>query len=76
MSRVEKMQAQVKYMLDGINREQMFQNKRSVKDFIIAVNQAGGQRREKRKLEKIMNRALVSSRTISSLLTCYFSSQE
>ena len=34
----------------------MFQNKRSVNDFIIAVNQAGPQRREKRKLEKIMNR--------------------
>ena len=54
----------------------MFQNKRSVKDFIIAINQAGAQRREKRKLEKIVNRALVSSRTIPSLLTCYFSYQE
>ena len=54
----------------------MFQNKRSVNDFIIAVNQAGPQRREKRKLEKIMNRALVSSRTIPSLLTCYFSCQK
>ena len=54
----------------------MFQNKRSVKDFIIAINQVGAQRREKRKLEKIVNRALVSSRTIPSLLTCYFSYQE
>ena len=54
----------------------MFWNKRSVKEFIIALNQTGAQRKEKGKLEKIMNRALVSSRTMSSLLACYFSYQE